>query len=120
MNESIKLSIPSNPKYISAVRLTTSAIANSLNFDIDCVEDLKVCISEACMNALGKDENINIIYEIYKDRLTILVSGVDEKISSEEKQELELGIMIIKSLMDQVDFCEKGIKMTKNIEEDIK
>ena len=119
MTETISLSVPSNQKYISTIRLTTSAIANTMNFDIDSLEDLKVCISEASMNALNTEDNINVIYEVSKDSLTILVSGVKEKVEESENNELELGIMIINSLMDKVDFCDKGIRMTKYIKDDL-
>ncbi len=34
-----------------------------------------------------------------------------------QNKELELGILIIKSLMDEVNFSEKGVEMIKYIED---
>ncbi len=48
-----KLTIPSKPDYISVARLTSSAIANKIGFNIEDIEDIKVSIAEACINALN-------------------------------------------------------------------
>src|SRR6056297_1468251 len=48
----IDLSIPSNPEYVSIVRLTASVIANSIGFDFEEIEDIKVAVSEACNNVV--------------------------------------------------------------------
>ena len=49
--EKIVLKIPSNKKYFSTVRLLISSIANTIEMDIETIEDLKVSISEV-MNML--------------------------------------------------------------------
>ena len=118
----IELSIPRKPDYISLVRLTTSGIAHSMGLNIDDIEDIKVCIGEACINSLShKDsEEIKLVFEVTEEKLTIKVNNVIEETSSElEKfKELELGLLIIKSLMDEVYFNEFGIEMIKCIEDD--
>jgi serine/threonine-protein kinase RsbW len=119
----INLTIPNKPDYISLVRLTTSGIGSSMALDIDCIEDIKVSIGEACINALLKDDedNISIAFEIDEEKITINVSNVIEDIPEdvEEKKERELGLLIVKSLMDKVDFTENGIEMIKYIEVDV-
>lgn len=119
----ISLSIPNKPDYISLVRLATSGIGNSMVMDIDDIEDVKVSISEACINALLKEdkEKIDISFEIDEEKISICVSNVIEDISEEveEKRERDLGLLIIKSLMDKVEFTENGIKMIKYIEVDV-
>ena len=117
-NESIKLELPSKPDYVGVVRLTTSAIANNIGLDIEGIEDVKVAIAEACTNALGKKDELYIKYEIEKDKFIIEVKDVVEEVGEDEKEK-ELGILIIKSLMDQVNFSKKGIRMIKNIEDGI-
>lgn len=118
----IDLTIPNKPDYISLVRLTTSGIGSSMALDIDDIEDIKVSIGEACINSLIDDsEEINITFIIDEEKISIEVSNVIEQISNDikEKKERELGLLIIKSLMDEVNFNEKGIEMIKYIEADI-
>ncbi|QQY79771.1 serine/threonine-protein kinase RsbW [Keratinibaculum paraultunense] len=115
----INLKIPSKPDYISVVRLTSSAIASNLGLNIEEIEDIKVSIAEACINAINKSSEINIQFEIEKDKLTIKVNNVHplEEDKSNLNKELELGILIIKSLMDEVNFSEEGVEMIKYIED---
>ncbi len=117
-NEVIKLVLPSKPDYVGVVRLTTSAIANNIGLDIEGIEDVKVAIAEACTNALGKKDELYINYKIEKDKFIMEVKDVTEDIGESEKEK-ELGILIIKSLMDEVSFSKEGIKMIKNIEDGI-
>lgn len=118
--ESVILSIPNKPDYISLVRLTSSSICNKCKLNIDEIEDIKVAIAEACINSLcfSSNDNINIKFELEEDKLVILVSDVKEEIPNtlEDKKDRELGILIIKSLMDKVIFNEMGIEMIKFIE----
>lgn len=118
----IKLSIPKKPEYISLIRLTASGIGNSMLLSIDDIEDIKVCIGEACINSLlTKDEkDISIVFKIQEQRLLLKVSDTRENISEDiiEKRDRELGLLIIKSLMDEVSFTDFGIEMIKNIEVD--
>lgn len=115
----IKLTIPSQANYISVVRLTTSSIGNNIGFNIDDIEDLKVCISEACINALDKSTEINIEFRIETDKLTMKVDNVSQYKPDdlEINKERQLGILIIESLMDEVHFTEKGVEMIKYIED---
>lgn len=123
MNKDIvKLNIPKKPSYISLVRLTASGIAYKLGLNIDEIEDIKVSIGEACINSLSfiEEDEISLIFEIEDNKLSIKVSGVKENIPEmlDEKRERELGLLIIKSLMDEVIFNEDGIEMIKYIEDD--
>lgn len=116
----INLKIPRKVDYISMVRLTASSIAYNLNMSIDEIEDIKVCIGEACNNSLSlsKKDEISIVFIVGKEEITIEVTEVLENIPEEleEVNERELGLLIIKTLMDTVEFNESGISMTKYIE----
>lgn len=116
----IHLKIPRKADYISLVRLTASSIGYNLKLSIDEIEDIKVCIGEACNNALSLNtkKEISIVFNVEEDELSIEVEGVIEDIPHEldESNERELGLLIIKSLMDRVVFNEIGIIMTKYIE----
>lgn len=115
----IELKVPNKPDYVGVIRLTTSAIGSNMGLNIEEIEDLKVSISEACNNALGKSENFVIKYELNNEKLEIFVENVSEKDTNDSSKEKKLGILIIKSLMDEVYFTSNGIKMIKIIEDGI-
>lgn len=133
----IKLSIPNKAEYVSIVRLTTSAIASRMGFNIEEIEDIKVAIAEACTNTLenslnDKEENFDIDFDMYLDKLVITVKDSGNGFSIDNIKELKveelgeggLGIFIINSLMDEVEIIndkEKGteIRMIKYIKDDI-
>lgn len=117
--DTINITIPSKPDYISVVRLTSSAIASNIGLNIEDIEDIKVSIAEACINAIDKSNEINVQFEIEKDKLIMKVDNVYQAKDDDTNQnkELELGILIIKSLMDEVNFSEKGVEMIKYIED---
>lgn len=116
MMEQIKISLPGKPEYVSIARLTASVIANQMGFNIDDVEDIKVAVGEACNNAVlhGKShhEIFEIQFEVQDSRMVIEVSDsgagfdMDEYQAPEpgELKENGLGIFIMKTLMDEVDF----------------
>lgn len=118
--DNIYLNIPCKPDYISLVRLTTSAIAHNLKLSIDEIEDIKVCIGEACVNLINKNcsGEISIHFEVSEGMLKIDVKDVLEgkTVDSDGFEEGELGLLIITSLMDEVKFTEQGITMVKYIE----
>lgn len=118
----IKLSIPKKADYISIARLTTSGIGHSMALNVEDIEDLKLAIGEACINSLILDnkEKINLKFEISEIKLSIEVTDVKENIPEtlSDRRERELGLLIIKSLMDEVIFSDHGVKMIKYIEDD--
>ncbi|HLS52801.1 MAG TPA: ATP-binding protein [Tissierellaceae bacterium] len=116
-SENIYLKIPSKADYISLARLTSSAIAHNMNLNIEEIEDIKVCVGEACVNILSltEVEEISITFNISDDNLAIFVKDVVERIPEglDDFREGELGLLIIRSLMDEVEFVDGGIKMIK-------
>lgn len=138
MADKINLTISSKKEdtaeYMSVIRLTTSAVASKIGFDIEEIDDIKVSIGEACSNIIkhGLNEGIDsfdIEYDIHDDKLIISVkdSGCGFDTSKIKQPTIDndidniddsgLGIFIIKSLMDQVDIksseCGTEIIMTK-------
>lgn len=124
MADKINLNISSKKEdtaeYMSVIRLTTSAIASKVGFDIEEIDDIKVSIGEACTNIIkhglveGRD-SFNIEYTISEDKLTVSIrdhgDGFDTSKIKEPKiddniekiDDSGLGIFIIKSLMDEVE-----------------
>ncbi|HZK33397.1 MAG TPA: ATP-binding protein [Tissierellaceae bacterium] len=120
--DTINLSIPKKAEYISIVRLTASGLANIMSLNIDDIEDIKVCVGEACINSLITKDNkkISVIFEREEEKIIVKISDTLEIIPEDikEKRDRDLGLLIIKSLMDEVNFTENGIEMIKNIEVD--
>lgn len=120
IKDNIYLNIPCKPDYISLVRLTISAISHNLNLNIDEMEDIKVCIGEACINVINQNnkDEISIQFVVEENKLTIKVKDVLEDVANDSNsfKESELGLLIIKSLMDEVEFNDQGIDMVKYIE----
>ncbi|MGO1369409.1 MAG: ATP-binding protein [Senegalia sp. (in: firmicutes)] len=111
----IKLSMPNKAEYVSLIRLTASAIANRIGFNIDEIEDIKVAIGEACTNAIRHGcKNINDTYDIeffaydHKMEIEIKDTGKEKanicikEPNTEDLREGGLGLFIIKTLMDDV------------------
>lgn len=121
----IKLSMPNKPQYISIIRLTASAVASRIGFNIDDIEDIKVAIGEACTNAIrhgctGIDDTYNIDFFAYEDKLKIRITDKGKGLSSlnikepnaEDLREGGLGLFIIKTLMDDVEVITSENKGT--------
>ena len=117
-----------NPDFVSVIRLTLSGVASRIGFSLDDIEDMKVCVSEACTNAIkhSKKDEFQVKFYVYHDRLTIEVldDGIGYDVDSLASPDLKnpktsgLGIFIIKTLMDEVEIkscnkCGTIIKMTK-------
>ena len=124
----ISMNMSVNPDFVSVIRLTLSGVASRIGFSLDDIEDMKVCVSEACTNAIkhNKKDEFQVKFYVYPDRLTIEVldDGIGYDVDSLASPDLKnpktsgLGIFIIKTLMDEVeikscDKCGTIIKMTK-------
>ena len=124
----ISMNMSVNPDFVSVIRLTLSGVASRIGFSLDDIEDMKVCVSEACTNANkhSKMDEFQVKFYVYPDRLTIEVldDGIGYDVDSLASPDLKnpktsgLGIFIIKTLMDEVeikscDKCGTIIKMTK-------
>ena len=124
----ISMNMSVNPDFVSVIRLTLSGVASRIGFSLDDIEDMKVCVSEACTNAIkhSKKDEFQVKFYVYPDRLTIEVldDGIGYDVDSLASPDLKnpktsgLGIFIINTLMDEVeikscDKCGTIIKMTK-------
>jgi len=118
--DEIKLTLPTKIEYVSLARLTIASVANGMGFSIEDVEDLKVAVSEACINVVKHTANTgttyDLVYTIGEKDLTFAVSDtgkgfVPEKDIKQGLKELEMsqgfGLIIIKMLMDKVDITSE-------------
>jgi len=118
--ENVKLIIPKKSEYLSTIRLTTSALSNINEYNIDDIEDLKVIISEICnffINNIEKNvKPLEIEYFIENDTFKIEVSDLNEgEITENNKINSEMCILIIESLADEfeIDLENKKISFEK-------
>lgn len=123
MADQLKFSVPGKPEYVGTIRMAISCLANSLGFDVEAIEDIKVAVSEACTNAVCHGSELgDSIYEVScemdADRLVVSVvdraGGFDvnnyQEPCLECPKEGGLGLYIIKALMDEVTiYTELGI-----------
>ncbi len=120
----IELSIPAGSEWVRVARLTVAGVASRLPFPVDAVEDIKLAVTEAINNAIqhvplqpAADETptIRITIETSADGLWVNVADegrLNQKLPvaeanspsawSGELPEGGLGLMLIKSLMDEV------------------
>ena len=109
-SENIELLLPCNAAYVSAARLTASSIANRLKFALDEIEDIKAAVSEACTYIIKESSAVNkgefkLTFLMQKDALQITINcsvSLDETHS-----ENEMGIHMIKALMDHFEIKSK-------------
>lgn len=126
-------SIPGKPEYLTMIRLAIGSVASNAGFDIDATEDIKTAVSEACKNVSchgfdGFSDKYELVCNVEKGKIEVIVKD-DCNCHSLEKlckpcqncpQEGDIGIYIIKSLMNEVEFGKsedgrKEIRMVKEI-----
>ncbi len=107
--EIIKFSIPAESKYLTVLRLASSAIASSQDFSIDQVEDLKLCLSEVCNIGISSQVNdtINLEYHLSDDEIE--VRFLDFKIQEEKVENFEMSKMILQALVEEMEFLDNSI-----------
>lgn len=119
----VKLTIPAKAEYITLGRLALSGIARARNggFSPEVLGDLKLALTEACTNSVrhayadGRG-TVEIVYELYPDRLVVVVADHGEGFShefetradGEELTEGGLGIAIIDALADELEIAPSG------------
>jgi len=132
MNEKSKavdLKIPIIPEMELTATQTAEAVARFMKLDADKIEEIKLALIEACINAAehskSPDGRISINFEIGADQLTIRIidqgQGFDlRKVQEELRQRREQGkrrgwgLAIMKELMDEVrvESTEQGTTVT--------
>lgn len=106
----VRLTIPSKPEYVTTLRLVTAAIANKQGFDIEAVDDLRVCVSEAVNYLFAFNEEISVSFEEEDDRLVIVIEA---QRSDEEDDGTMLHRQIMESLMDELKLGPSEIRLIK-------
>lgn len=133
--DNLKIEIPGKPAYLTAVRLAISSIATTAGFSLDDIEDIKTAVTEACKNVSchgmdGFSDKYEVDLAVDEGHIEIMVkddcdSHVYEEMPEQCQrcpQDCDLGVMVIKSLMNDVEIVcpdngkgHKSIRMVKEL-----
>jgi serine/threonine-protein kinase RsbW len=113
----VELKIPAKAEWVAVARLAVAAVASRLHFSVDEIEDIKLAVAEACTNCIvhaADSDRIEITSEILGDHVRVRVCerGVGHEIAlvdtdggiAEGNRTEELGIFLIRALMDEVTY----------------
>lgn len=101
--DNISIQIPASPEYLHVVRLIASGLASRLKFTIDDIEDLKIGVDELSAyltGTQGRDGRLDIIFEVYDDRIEIKGSGTFSAGTKVRTELTDLSRMILGSVVD--------------------
>jgi serine/threonine-protein kinase RsbW len=112
----VRLEIPARAEWVAVARLAIAAVANRLQFSVEDIEDVKLAIAEACTNAIqhgAPGGTIEIVSEASSAGLVLTVRDrgrrvpvevlAEERIGETGRTE-ELGVFLIRALMDTVEY----------------
>jgi serine/threonine-protein kinase RsbW len=109
----VELSIPAKAEFVSIARLAVSAVASRLQFSIEEIEDVKLAVSEALVNAIARGgQRADVICESTADGLRIRVRNFGGPVQpkaidvarADESAASSLGVFLIRALMDDVTY----------------
>jgi anti-sigma regulatory factor (Ser/Thr protein kinase) len=126
MSQPIKLSIPSDPKYLGLIRKVLQELLNSHDVPDDTARRLILCVDEACANVIKHsyegpcDEPIEATFTIEGDDFKVQIRdyGKQCKIDQIKPRCLEdlkpggLGTHFMNEIMDEVSYCTDRAKGT--------
>jgi anti-sigma regulatory factor (Ser/Thr protein kinase) len=124
MKDSVTITIPSHPKYLSIVRSVTVKMAQIYEITEPLTEDMKLAVDEACANVIkhayrgDRTKKIVLKYKITKKSFNVIIedSGIKAQTDLIKGRSLDdirpggLGIHFIKRVFDVFQFDEKKKK----------
>jgi serine/threonine-protein kinase RsbW len=112
----VRLEIPSRAEWVAVARLAVAAVASRMPFSVEEIEDIKLAIAESCTNAIqhgGPDGTIAIECDARGNELVVTVrdrghgprlGAVEEERIGDAGRTEELGVFLIRALMDTLDY----------------
>jgi serine/threonine-protein kinase RsbW len=112
----VRLEIPARAEWVAVARLAVAAVASRQRFSVDDIEDIKLAVAESCTNAIQHgmpDGTIEIVCEVTADEIVLTVrdrgqgpplGAVEEERIGELGRTEELGVFLIRALMDSVEY----------------
>jgi len=126
MSQPIKLSIPSDPKYLGLIRKVLQELLDKHDVPDDTAHRLILCVDEACANVIKHsyegpcDEPIEATFTIEGDDFKVQIRdyGKQCKIDQIKPRDLDdikpggLGTHFMNEIMDDVSYCTNRAKGT--------
>ena len=124
MKDLIRITVPSDPKYLSLIRDMTKRVGELGGLEDAVIDTLKLAIDEACTNVIrhtyrgDTGKKLRIQYKITKGSFETVIEDSGEKVSPEllKGRDLDdvrpggLGIHFIKRAFDVVEYDGKKKK----------
>lgn len=119
MTESVKLAIPSNPKYLGLVRKVLHHLLADHEVSGETSRRLILCVDEACSNIIKysyegcPDQTIALRFSLAEASFQVKIRDYGKQLDSRDikprpLQKIEpggLGTYFINEIMDEVDYC---------------
>lgn len=116
-----KITFPARPDYILAVRLTVSAIAERIGYNIEDIEDIKVACAEACTLLLATRPETIDLQILITDGIELKLDAAGQKAEAAVQDETsELSQYLLEALVDTCELIEhdsllKQIRISKKL-----
>jgi serine/threonine-protein kinase RsbW len=118
MRRDVELVIPMIPEMELTATKTAEAVGEFMGLDTDSIDEIKLAIIEACINAMehsgSEDRKVSVDFEIGEEALTIQISdrgqGFDLSLARDQLEQRReagtrtrgWGLQIMEGLMDEV------------------
>lgn len=125
-SRTVSLTVPAKPDYVVLARLALSAVCRLAPFSPDEVADLKLAITESATYLMGGERRsvarggddddsdpISFTFELGDDELRIGVSG--QELPTVSAEERELSMALIKATVDQHEYADGEMTLTKRL-----
>lgn len=132
MSDLLKFSVPGDPKYVQIAKTAAQSAAGLADYTMEAVEDIGIAVGEACklitchgFDGWSNSYDIECVIDNSHMQITISDEHCRHEIKKDKRpcmdcpNEGNLGMLVIKSLMDEVEIIneegrEKSIRMVKH------
>lgn len=119
---SVRLVVPALEDFFLTIRLTTSGVCAKAGMDIECVEDMKTAVAEACycfVNQSSGCESLEVIYNCDAEFTSVIISALNRNCDRAPKPRMkympDVAIGILHTLVDgaEVSGDDLGFKQIR-------
>ena len=114
----IKLSVPSDPKYLGLIRKVLQELLDSHDVPADTARRLILCVDEACANVIKHsyegpcDEPIEATFSFEEDDFKVQIRDYGKQCDTSQIKPGGLGTHFMNEIMDEVSYCTNRAKGT--------